>query len=360
MNDPSPAATDAPDVTTGETGARPVTMPLSSRSPLERPRIAIVGCGFVGEVHRDRLLQESVDIVAISDPDADALAQMASKLPRRPRLFRSEVDLLGAGIADAVVLCTPHARHAEQVWHALDAGVHVLCEKPFVTRYDEGAELVRRAREKNLALFVAYTRRSRGHARFLLSMAGRIGPIQRVVIARAQPWLQTHRRTWRVRAEAGGGFLVDAGASMLDLLLRLVPAPVEEADALLERTGGADVDVRGSIRVGFQSGVRADLILMGDATEQVERISVFGQNGSAGWLLREDAPSELYVRPAGGPTEIGDPAAYRTLSPDAAFIAALRSDRGFGPDSSGELYDAASALPVVALVERLLQTAEWR
>jgi predicted dehydrogenase len=360
MNDSSPAATNTPGIPTGDSAATPVISSAPSRKSIERPRIAIVGCGFVGEVHRDRLLQEPIDIVAISDPDANALAQMASKLPRRPRLFRSEVDLLGAGIADAVVLCTPHARHAEQVWHALDAGVHVLCEKPFVTRSDEGAELVRRAREKNLALFVAYTRRSRGHARFLLNTAERIGPIQRVIIARAQPWLQTHRRTWRVRAEAGGGFLVDAGASMLDLLLRLVPAPVEEADAVLERTGGADVDVRGSIRIGFQSGARADVVLMGDATEQVERISVFGENGTAGWLLREDTPSELYVRPAGGSAEIGDPAPYRTLSPDAAFVAALRSERGFGPDSPADLYDAASAVPVVALVERLFQTAEWR
>jgi hypothetical protein len=120
------------------------------------------------------------------------------------------------------------------------------------------------------------------------------------------------------------------------------------------------VDVRGSLRIGFLGGARADITLVGDATEQVERISLFGENGSAGWLMREDAPTELYVRPAGGPTENGDPALYRTLSPDAAFVAALRSGRSFGPDTATDLYDAASAVPVIALVERLLQTAEWR
>jgi predicted dehydrogenase len=179
-------------------------------------------------------------------------------------------------------------------------------------------------------------------------------------VTRAQPWLQTHRRTWRVRSESGGGFVVDAGASMLDLILRLVPYPVIEVEAVLERTGGADVDVRGSIRLGFQGGARADITLLGDATEQVERISLFGENGSAGWLMREDAPTELYVRPAGGPSEIGEPAQYRTLLPDAAFVAALRSDQSFDRDSIAQLHDAASAVPVVAVIERIFQTAVWR
>jgi predicted dehydrogenase len=338
-----------------------MTLPSAS-APNTRPRIAIVGCGLVGELHRDRLRSEPIDIVAVCDPDADALARMAGSLRPRPRLFRSEQDLLAAGICDAVVLCTPHSRHADQIRRALDAGVHVLCEKPFVTQYEDGAELVLRAREKNLALFVSYTRRSRGHARFLQRAAGQIGPLTHVIITRAQPWLPSHGRTWRLRRDEGGGFLLDAGASMLDLLLHLVDSPVDEVNAELSRLGNADVDVdvRSSIRLKFVNGVRADVLLIGDATEQVERIQLFGVNGTAGWMLREDAPHELYVRPAGGPSEDGDPALYRTLSPDAAFVAALRSGRSFGPDTAPDLYDAATAVPVIALVERIFQSASWR
>jgi predicted dehydrogenase len=112
---------------------------------------------------------------------------MAASIPRRPRLFRSELDLLPAGVADAVILCTPHARHAEQIHHALEAGVHVLCEKPFVTRAHEAAALVEKAHERNALLYVAYTRRSRGHARFLLHAAQQIGPLTHVVVTRSQP-----------------------------------------------------------------------------------------------------------------------------------------------------------------------------
>ena len=327
---------------------------------LIRPRIGIIGCGLVGELHRDRLLAEGADIVAISDPDANALAQMAARLPRRPRLFRSELDLLAAGVVDAVVLCTPHGRHAAQVNHALDAGVHALCEKPFVTDPAAGALLVQKATEKGLALFVAFTRRSRGHARFLQIAAHRIAPLTRIVITRAQPWLQTHRRTWRIHDGEGGGFLLDAGASMLDLLLTLIPESVTEVDALLERPNGIEVDVRGSVRLAFSGGARVEFALIGDATEKIERFQLYGENGTAGWLLREDAPHDLYVRPPGGPSEAGDPAAHRTLSPDAAFVAALRSGRGFGPDTGRDLYDAASALPVVSLIERIQTEAVWK
>jgi len=285
---------------------------------------------------------------------------MAGSITPRPRLFRSEQDLLAAGLAEAAVICTPHARHAEQVTAALSAGVHVLCEKPFVTEPDRARHLVGMAREKGLALFVAYTRRSRGHARFLLYAAGRIGPLTHIQITRTQPWRARHGRTWRMHRTEGGGFLIDNGASMLDLLLRFVASPVSTVDAELIRVPGGDVDVRSSVRLSFLNGVRAEMTLLGDATEETESIRLFGERGTAGWSLRESAPFDLYVRPAGGPSETGNPATFRTLLPDAAFVAALRSGRSFGPDTAEDLYDAATALPVVELVDRIYATAVWR
>lgn len=351
-----------------------MTYPLSSEpsripagaapSSEARPRIGLLGCGHVGDLHRERLLQESVNIVAVCDPDSDSLARMAGRLPKRPRLFRSEQDLLAESIVDAVVVCTPHATHEQQIRAALEAGVHVLCEKPFVTDATAGAELVAAARRRKLALFVSYSRRSRGHARFLLAAAGRIGPLRHVIISRAQPWLELNRRTWRMHLAEGGGFTLDAGASMIDLLLRMAEGQtLTHLDAELTRVPGSgqDADVEASLRLEFDGGaLRANVILLGNALERVERIQLYGENGTAGWTLREDHPHDLYVRPAGGPSEIGDPALYRIPSPDAAFVAALRSGRSFGDDSAPDLYDAASALPTVALVERIYREAIWR
>ena len=337
--------------------------PATSAAP-RRPRVALVGCGRVGEVHRERLARLPADIVAVCDPDSDALARMANRLPRRPRLFRSEQDLLAAQTVDAVVLCTPHVRHAAQVRAALEAGVHVLCEKPFVTGADEARDLVALARARERALFVSLARRGRGHARFLLAAASRIAPLQHVVMSRAQSWLARHERTWRVRPDAGGGFLTDAGASLLDLLLGLaggtgagvVPVRV---DARLTRAGSG-VDVRASLQLSFSPGPQADVTLIGDAAESVEVIQLFGENGTAGWVLREDAPPLLYLRPLGGPTEEADSARFRGPLPDDAFVTALATPgRTFGPDHAPDLFDAASIVPLVALLERIHEEAVW-
>jgi len=374
-----PAPADAADAT----GAGPVApfagpSPRTMRAPVPKPRIGLVGCGTVGDIHRARLLDEpGVEIVSICDPDASALSRLANRLPRRPRLFRSELDLLDAGGVDAVVLCTPHARHAAQIRSALQAGVHVLCEKPFVTDADEAVELVELARAQGLLLFVSWTRRSRGHARFLLQAAReRIGPLNQIVITRAQPWRERHGRTWRMHASEGGGFLLDAGASLLDLTLHLAgDAPIADARAELTRPRGSgadglafDVDVRAFVRIHFGASVAqsfpptATLHLLGDAAEQMERIDLFGENGTASWSLREDAEATLYVRPLGGPTELADAAPFRAPLPDAAFVAALRAGSPDSPDADDALdvYDAASALAVVELVQRLYETAEWR
>ncbi|MGC4044336.1 MAG: hypothetical protein QM758_11105 [Armatimonas sp.] len=62
---------------------------------------------------------------------------------------------------------------------------------------------------------------------------------------------------------------------------------------------------------------------------------------------------KLYVRASGGPTEIGDPADHRTLSPDEAYVMALC---GGSPEP---IHDAATALPAIEMVEKIQQNARW-
>jgi len=346
----------------------PANVPLAtpSRPVIDRPRIALVGCGQVGEVHRERLSREVVNVVAICDPDAAALSRMAAKITPRPRLFRSEQDLLEAGIVDGVVLCTPHGLHAAQISASLTAGVHVLCEKPFVTEAAQATALVAEARAANLALFVAYTRRSRGHARFLLHAARQIAPLTHIHILRSQPWQDRYLRTWRMHSATGGGFLLDNGVSMLDLVLDLAGhAPVLSASAELVRatatSDDVDVDIRALVQLSLAGGLHADMTLLGDATEEIEEIRIFGENGTAGWLQREGSVAELYLRRAGGESEQQDAAAYRVPLPDAAFVEAIRVGRSFAEAPlTGDLYDAATTIPVIDLTERLYREAIWR
>jgi hypothetical protein len=94
----------------------------------------------------------------------------------------------------------------------------------------------------------------------------------------------------------------------------MIPTSISEIDAELRRLGPSDVDVRASMRLTFTRGPRADVTLIGDATEEVERFQLFGERGTAGWLLREDTPADLYIRPDSGPSQTINAARTRRVA----------------------------------------------
>ena len=260
----------------GKLSAECRTTPPTICPPPPRPRLpvpfpgrawALLAAGTVGEVHRDRLLAlKGSKLLPSATPTRPRWPEWRAAFPRRPAPV--PVRNRSAGSGGRRCRCFMHAPRSPcrtNPRRAPDAGVHVLCEKPFVTHAGEAAELVAQAREARLALFVAYTRRSRGHANFLLEAAGRIGPIENAVVLRSQPWLQTHRRTWRMHESEGGGFLLDAGVSMLDLLLRFTGSHVTTIDAQLWRPGGS------LFRCGYSLVAAAGICVRGAGRPDVYR-----------------------------------------------------------------------------------------
>ncbi len=123
-----------------------------------------------------------------------------------------------------VDVCTPGDSHAEIAIAALDAGKHVLCEKPLANSVAEAeamAEAARRARERGVRAMVAFNYRrvpALAHARTLVA-SGTLGEIRHVRSVYLQDWLSDPRApmTWRLRREsAGSGALGDLGAHIVD------------------------------------------------------------------------------------------------------------------------------------------------
>ncbi|MEU0530791.1 Gfo/Idh/MocA family protein [Amycolatopsis tolypomycina] len=123
-----------------------------------------------------------------------------------------------------VDVCTPGDSHAEIAIAALDAGKHVLCEKPLANSVAEAeamAEAARRARERGVRAMVAFNYRrvpALAHARELVA-GGALGEIRHVRSVYLQDWLSDAQApmTWRLRREsAGSGALGDLGAHIVD------------------------------------------------------------------------------------------------------------------------------------------------
>jgi predicted dehydrogenase len=193
--------------------------------------IGMVGHAFMGAVHShawrsvhrffDPPLVPRLAVLAGRDETrATAAARRfgweAVETDWRKLIARDDVDL--------VDVCTPGDSHAEIAIAALEAGKHVLCEKPLANSVAEAeamAAAARRARERGVRAMVAFNYRrvpALAHARKLVA-SGALGEIRHVRSVYLQDWLSDPQApmTWRLRREsAGSGALGDLGAHIVD------------------------------------------------------------------------------------------------------------------------------------------------
>ncbi|MGW3964498.1 Gfo/Idh/MocA family protein [Amycolatopsis sp. NPDC005003] len=193
--------------------------------------IGMVGHAFMGAVHSHawRSVHRFFD-----PPLVPRLAVLGGRDETRARAAAEkfgwedvETDwrkLVARDDVGLVDVCTPGDSHAEIAIAALEAGKHVLCEKPLANSVAEAeamAEAARRARERGVRAMVAFNYRrvpALAHARTLVA-SGALGEIRHVRSVYLQDWLSDPQApmTWRLRKEsAGSGALGDLGAHIVD------------------------------------------------------------------------------------------------------------------------------------------------
>jgi predicted dehydrogenase len=198
----------------------------------DKIRAAVIGLG-VGMAHaRGYRANPNAELIAVCDADPARLHLRGTELGIPPeRQFCDYAELLRLPELDAVSIGLPNYLHAPVGIAALQAGKHVLCEKPLACSATEAAAMVDAARLNGRELMVCFNYRFRDDARWLRDMgnAGRMGS---VYYARAG-WLRNtgipgFGGWFTTRAMSGGGPLIDLGVHILDLTLWLMnyPRPV--------------------------------------------------------------------------------------------------------------------------------------
>jgi len=185
---------------------------------VERVRVGVIGMGM-GRNHAVAYRDcPEAELVAICDVDSHRLEQVAGEV--HPwRTYTQAEDLLADGEIDAVSLCLPNALHCETAIRALEAGKHVLCEKPLAMNAAEGERMVETARRLGRTLMMHFNYRfqptSQAVKRFVDE--GQLGEIYfgRTLWHRNRGIPGIGR--WFTRKEAaGGGALIDLGVHRLD------------------------------------------------------------------------------------------------------------------------------------------------
>jgi len=191
--------------------------------PLHEITTAVVGTGFIGPVHVEALRRLGVRVSGILGSSSEK-SETAAKNLGLPRGYRDFAELQADRSVDVVHLTSPNRLHREQVLACLEAGKHVVCEKPLAMSSKETAELVKAAKaHPHLVTAVNYNVRFYPlclQARAMIRN-GEIGDILHITGSYLQDWLlYSTDYNWRVEAEEGGALRAvgDIGTHWLDLL----------------------------------------------------------------------------------------------------------------------------------------------
>ncbi|RKN41300.1 Gfo/Idh/MocA family protein [Streptomyces hoynatensis] len=222
-------------------------MPHSTTAPTLG--VGMVGYAFMGAAHSQgwRTVARAFDLpltpvmAAVCGRDPEAVAAAAGRLgwaaaetDWRALIAREDVQL--------VDICTPGDSHAEIAIAALEAGKHVLCEKPLANNEAEAQAMVeaaRAARDRGQVAMVGFNYRrvpALAHARRLIA-EGRLGSLRHLRATYLQDWGTDPAGplVWRMRKEkAGSGALGDLGAHVVDLAQYLTGEPITGVSAQVE------------------------------------------------------------------------------------------------------------------------------
>ncbi len=190
---------------------------------MDKVRIGIIGCGGIANgKHMPSLAKiPEVEMVAFCDL-IEERAQKAAQEYGAPgaRVFTDYRELLKLDL-DVVHVLTPNKQHSFITVDALEAGKHVMCEKPMAINSAEAKKMLDAARRTGKKLTIGYQSRFRQDSMYLkkLCEAGELGEIY---YAKAQAVRRRAVPTWGVFLDAenqGGGPLIDIGTHALDLTL---------------------------------------------------------------------------------------------------------------------------------------------
>ncbi len=260
--------------------------------------VGLVGLGKMGLSHLAIIkMHPRVRIAAVCD-SADYLLDVIHKYSG-VQIFKKYEDMLEKANLDAVIISTPSRLHAEMVRRALQLGLHVFCEKPFVLDPTEGADLVRVASEKNVVNQVGY------HYRFVAAFqeAKKLldhGAIGKVTHALAEAYgpvvLRTKGSTWRTRLSEGGGCLYDYAAHPINLLTWYFGAPEAVAGTVINKIFSAETDDEVYSTLYFPEALSAQLCVNWTDESCRKMTTKLTFWGTAGKIYADRQEIQVYLR----------------------------------------------------------------
>lgn len=283
----------------------------------ERLRMAVVGAGALGR-HHVRILASTPDVhlVAVVDADADRAREHAG--PHGAEALTDPAALIGR--VDAVTVATPTVSHHAVVAALLDAGIHVLVEKPMTSTLDEADDLIARAQARGGVLAVGHTERFNPAVDVALGLLTR------------PRFIEVHRLGTFPDRSLDIDVVFDLMIHDLDLLLAALGEDVVGVEAVGVPVLTDRVDIANA-RLHFAGGCIANVTASRISRERVRKIRFmepslyvsvdYASREVEGWRLKRVAGEKPAIE--GGKVPVPDGEPLRRELDD--FVAAIREGR---------------------------------
>lgn len=261
-------------------------------------RVGVVGLGKMGLSHHAMInAHPEVEVVAVCDATGYVL-DVLNKYTG-VRTFSDYDNMLRDAQLDAVIIATPSRSHEPMVRSALDRGIHVFCEKPFVLTARDGLELAQLAQSKSLVNQVGY------HYRFVAAFQEvkrllDLGAIGEVTHAMAEAYgpvaLKPKGSTWRSQRSEGGGCLYDYAAHPLNLLNWYFGAPDAVGGTVLNSIFSKETEDEVYSTLYFEGGKSAQLSVNWSDESYRKMSTKITLWGTTGRITADRQECQVYLR----------------------------------------------------------------
>ena len=272
--------------------------------------MGIIGCGTISERHIEGFRDAGADIVGAVARSQESRARIKNDLS--VPVFETTNQLFSECSPDGVVVASPNHIHAAHTIAAIEAGCHVLCEKPMAMTGREARTMLQKSLDAEKCLMVALNLRFAGHTRIAaeLSKGGSLGHIYHArcgwIRRRSIPGIG---RWFTTKQLSGGGAMIDAGIHVLDVAWFLMgkPRPVSVSAGTRSLFGGRidkyssdkvwgrsdlsgtmDVEDFCTAFVRFENGstLQLDVAWAANTQETGFYCNIFGERGGIAWDKR--------------------------------------------------------------------------
>lgn len=264
-------------------------------------KVAVIGCGSIAKYRHlpEYQAQPNVDILALCDAVKERVQEMAQIYDATP--YTNYKDLLKDKEIQAVSICTPNVFHAPMAIEALQAGKHVLCEKPMATTMADAKRMNEAASQSGRILMIGHNQRfvpSHQKARKMIE-AGDLGKIYsfRTSFGHSGPesWSIEGKESWFFKKEqAILGAMGDLGVHKADLLRFLLGEEMIEVGAFAETSAKekANVEDTAVCILRTESGIIGTLAASWSYQKEDNSTVIYGEKGV---LRLEDDPSFSFI-----------------------------------------------------------------